>query len=164
MWVTHKEVAERLDDIQIPFNDVKNVLEEIHFQDETTRSRCRGWLVLKSRKYLQADIFFPGCKYDCTRLTIRGRTGMLWFSHSFLFLVNSAYRNQKLIVRQVLRWWEARGGQCTWKEYFEEKNLEIKLIIAPRLLPLLTRRVCFSPGKTPGTQHGKISQVSVPAK
>lgn len=63
-------------DIRIPFSDVKNVLEEIHFEDKETRKRCRGWLVLKSRKYLQADILFPGCKYDCTRLIIRGRAGV----------------------------------------------------------------------------------------
>ncbi|XP_078355398.1 uncharacterized protein LOC144640040 [Oculina patagonica] len=57
----------------IPFSDVKNILDEIHFEDELTGSRCRGWLVLPSRRYLQADILFPGCEFDC-RFTIRGRT------------------------------------------------------------------------------------------
>ena len=61
--------------------DVKNVLGEVHFEDELTRSRCRGWLVLPSRRYLQADILFPGCEFDC-RLTIRERLGMLW--HKYL--------------------------------------------------------------------------------
>ena len=79
MWVADENVVERLEDIEIPFSDVKNVLEEIHFENEATRSRCRGWLVLKSRRYLQADILFPGCKYDCTRLTIRGRAGKISF-------------------------------------------------------------------------------------
>ena len=95
MWVAHNKVGERLEDIQIPFSDVKNVLDEVHFQDEATRSRCRGWLVLKSRKYLQADILFPGCKYDCTRLAIRGRTGVLWFSYSFLFYISGEFSPQK---------------------------------------------------------------------
>ena len=74
VWTTEKNVSKKLRDIPIPFNDVKNILDEIHFEDEVTRSRCRGWLVLPSRKYLQADILFPGCEFDC-RLTIRGRTG-----------------------------------------------------------------------------------------
>ncbi|KAJ7369998.1 hypothetical protein OS493_034944 [Desmophyllum pertusum] len=74
VWVTKKDVDKRLEDIPIPFSDVKNILEEIHFEDGITRSRCRGWLVLPSRKYLQADILFPGCELDC-RFTIRGRTG-----------------------------------------------------------------------------------------
>ena len=67
-------VKKKLEDIPIPFSDVKNVLEEIQFEDETTQSRCRGWLVLKSRKYLQTDILFPGCELDC-RFTIRERRG-----------------------------------------------------------------------------------------
>ncbi|KAL9958476.1 hypothetical protein ACROYT_G035492 [Oculina patagonica] len=73
VWVTQKNVDKRLEDIPIPFSDVKNILDEIHFEDELTRSRCRGWLVLPSRRYLQADILFPGCEFDC-RFTIRGRT------------------------------------------------------------------------------------------
>jgi len=74
VWVANSNVGKGLYDIPIPFSDIKNILEEIHFEDEATRTRCRGWLVLKSRKYLQADILFPGCEFDC-RLTIRGRTG-----------------------------------------------------------------------------------------
>ena len=42
-----------------------------------TRSRCRGWLVLPSRKYLQANILFPGCAFDC-RLHVRGRIGTIF--------------------------------------------------------------------------------------
>ena len=73
-----QNVEKKLEDVEVPFSDVKNVLEEIHFEDEATRSRCRGWLVLPSRKYLQADILFPGCEFDC-RLTIRGRTGIFGY-------------------------------------------------------------------------------------
>ena len=75
VWITRNNTGKKLEDIPIPYSDVKNILEEIHFKDEATRSRCRGWLVLPSRKYLQADILFPGCEFDC-RLTIRSRMGM----------------------------------------------------------------------------------------
>ena len=74
VWVTNKSAGKWIKEIPIPLNDVKNILEEIDFVDETTSSRCRGWLVLKSGKYLQADILFPSCEFDC-RFTIRGRTG-----------------------------------------------------------------------------------------
>ena len=74
VWVAKSSVKKKLEDIPIPFCDVKNVLEEIQFEDETTQSRCRGWLVLKSRKYLQTDILFPGCELDC-RFTMRERRG-----------------------------------------------------------------------------------------
>jgi len=74
VWEAKEDVKKKLQDIPIPFSDVKNILEEIHFEDELTRSRCRGWLVYPSRRYLQADILFPGCEFDC-RLTIRGRAG-----------------------------------------------------------------------------------------
>ena len=77
VWITRNNTGKKFEDIPIPYSDVKNILEEIHFKDEATRSRCRGWLVLPSRKYLQADILFPGCEFDC-RLTIRGRMGMTW--------------------------------------------------------------------------------------
>lgn len=63
-----------LEEIPIPFGDLKNVLEELHFEDESTRARCRGWLVLQSKKFLQANIIFPGCKTDC-RIIIRALTG-----------------------------------------------------------------------------------------
>jgi len=72
VWVTKKNLSKKLEEIPIPFSDVKNILEEIRFKDDATRKRCRGWLVLPSRRYLQADILFPGCEFDC-RLTIRGR-------------------------------------------------------------------------------------------
>lgn len=74
VWVAREDVKKKLEEIPIPFSDVKNILEDIHFKDELTQSRCRGWLVFPSRRYLQADILFPGCEFDC-RLTIRGRTG-----------------------------------------------------------------------------------------
>ncbi|CAH3166434.1 unnamed protein product [Pocillopora meandrina] len=74
VWVAKSSVKKKLDDIPIPFSDVKNVLEEIQFEDETTQSHCRGWLVFKSRKYLQTDILFPGCELDC-RFTMRERRG-----------------------------------------------------------------------------------------
>ena len=72
--MANESVQKKLEDVPIPFSDVKNVLEEIQFEDRMTQSRCRGWLVLKSRKYLQSDILFPGSEFDC-RLTIRGREG-----------------------------------------------------------------------------------------
>ena len=75
VWVAKEDVKKKLEEIPIPFSDVKNILEDIHFKDGLTRSRCRGWLVFPSRRYLQADILFPGCEFDC-RLTIRGRTGV----------------------------------------------------------------------------------------
>ena len=76
MWVTKKNVGKKLEDIPVPLSDVKNILKELEFKDEATRFRCRGWLILPSRKYLQADILFPGCPFDC-RPNIRGRIGMI---------------------------------------------------------------------------------------
>ena len=72
--MARKDLKKKLEGIPVPFSDVKNILKEIHFTDETTRSQSRGWIVLPSRRYLQADILFPGCEFDC-RLTIRERTG-----------------------------------------------------------------------------------------
>ena len=69
------DINKKLEDIPIPFSDVKNILETIHFEDEVTRSRCQGWLVLPSRRYLQADILFPGCEFDC-RLIINEHAGI----------------------------------------------------------------------------------------
>ena len=69
-------MGKKLEDIPVPLGDVKNTLDEIHFEDEVTQSRCRGWLVVPTRKYLRADILFPQCEFDC-RLFIRGRTGMI---------------------------------------------------------------------------------------
>ena len=71
--MAREDLEKKLASIPVPFSDVKNILKEIYFTDETTRSRSRGWLVLPSRRYLQADILFPGCEFDC-RLTIRERT------------------------------------------------------------------------------------------
>jgi len=73
VWVARKGVKKKLEDIPIPFSDLKNVVEELHFEDELTRARCRGWLVLQSQKFLQADIISPGCKIDC-RIIIRALT------------------------------------------------------------------------------------------
>ena len=77
VWVAKRNVGKKLEDIPAPLSDVKNILKKIEFKDETTRSRCKGWLVLPSRKYLQADILFPGCAFDC-RLHIRGRIGKIF--------------------------------------------------------------------------------------
>lgn len=69
-----KGLKKILEDIPIPFSDVKNIVEELRFEDEATRARCRGWLVLQSKKFLQANILFPGCESDC-RISIRALTG-----------------------------------------------------------------------------------------
>ena len=74
LWVAKEETRKKVEDIPIPSSDVKNLLENIDFEDELTRSRCRGWLVLPPRRYLQAEILFPGCELDC-RFTVRGQTG-----------------------------------------------------------------------------------------
>ena len=67
-------IKKTLEEIPIPFRDLKNVVEELRFEDEPTRLRCRGWLVLKSKQFLQANIIFPGSDVDC-RLSIRARSG-----------------------------------------------------------------------------------------
>lgn len=91
MWVKKGDVGKKLEDIPAPFSDVKNILKEIDFKDETTRSRCKGWLILPSRKYLQADILFPGCAFDC-RLHIRGRIGTIWCnSYEYVNIEASQY-------------------------------------------------------------------------
>lgn len=64
VWVAKSSLKERLEDVPIP-GEVNNLLEEIYFEDEITRTRCRGWLVLKSRRHLKRDILFPGCELDC---------------------------------------------------------------------------------------------------
>ena len=81
LWATKKNLGKRLEDNQLPSRDIQNVLEEIHFKDELTRSRCRGWLLLPSRRCLRAEILFPGCDFDC-RLTITEHNGMLFSSYS----------------------------------------------------------------------------------
>ena len=72
--MTNKDVKQKLEEIPIPFRDLKNVVEELRFEDEPTRLRCRGWIVLQSKKFLQANIIFPGSDIDC-RLHIRARSG-----------------------------------------------------------------------------------------
>ena len=72
--MANKDVKKKLEDIPIPFRDLKNVVEELRFEDEPTRARCRGWLVLQSKKFLQANIIYPGSDIDC-RLSIRARSG-----------------------------------------------------------------------------------------
>ena len=69
-------IKKTLEEIPIPFRDLKNVVEELRFEDEATRRRCRGWLVLKSRSFLKANIMFPGSDIDC-RLSIRTRLGSI---------------------------------------------------------------------------------------
>ena len=70
VWVAKEGVQGKLEEFPIPFSDVRNIIEEIHLDDELTRSRCRAWLVLSSTKYLQADILCPGCIVDF-RIMIR---------------------------------------------------------------------------------------------
>ena len=65
-----EEAQDKLEELPIPFSDVRNIIQEIHLDDELTRSRCRAWLVLSSTKYLQADILCPGCIVDF-RIMIR---------------------------------------------------------------------------------------------
>ena len=72
--MANKDVKKKLEEIPIPFRDLKNIVEELCFEDEPTRMRCRGWLVLQSKKFLQANIIFPGSDIDC-RLSIRARSG-----------------------------------------------------------------------------------------
>jgi len=76
--VANKDVEKKIEEIPIPFRDLKNVVEELRFEDEPTRMRCRGWLVLQSRQFLQASIIFPGSDIDC-RLSIRARSGNIVF-------------------------------------------------------------------------------------
>ena len=100
LWATKKNLGKKLEEIQLPSRDIQNELEEIRFKDELTRSRCRGWLLLPSRRYMRAEILFPGCDFDC-RLTITGHNGMLFSSYlncvisslmwSTLFIVNLRY-------------------------------------------------------------------------
>ena len=67
-------IKKTLEELPIPFRDLKNIVEELRFEDEPTRLRCRGWLVLQSKKFLHANIIFPGTDIDC-RLSIRARSG-----------------------------------------------------------------------------------------
>ncbi|XP_020622236.1 uncharacterized protein LOC110059849 isoform X1 [Orbicella faveolata] len=71
LWATKKNLGKRLEDSLLPACDIKNALEEIHFKSVFTRSRCRGWPSLPSKRYMRASILFPGCDFDC-RLTITG--------------------------------------------------------------------------------------------
>ena len=72
--MANKEVKKKLKEIPIPFQDLKNIVKELRFEDEQTRERCRGWLVLQSKKFLQVNIIFPSSDIDC-RMTIRALTG-----------------------------------------------------------------------------------------
>lgn len=67
-------MGKKLEEIPIPFHDLKNVVEELRFEDDSTRARCRGWLVLQSKKFLQVNIIFPGSDVDC-RISLRALTG-----------------------------------------------------------------------------------------
>ncbi|PFX14682.1 hypothetical protein AWC38_SpisGene21145 [Stylophora pistillata] len=73
VWVVNKDVGKKLEEIPIPFHDLKNIVEELRFEDEPTRARCRGWLVLQSKKIIQVNIIFPGSDIDC-RITLRALT------------------------------------------------------------------------------------------
>ncbi|CAH3113238.1 unnamed protein product [Pocillopora meandrina] len=76
VWVANKDVGKKLEEIPIPFDDLKNVVEELRFEDESTRARCRGWLVLHSKKFLDVNIIFPGSDVDC-RINLRAVMGDL---------------------------------------------------------------------------------------
>lgn len=78
--MANKDVKKKLEEITIPFRDLKNIVEELRFEDEPTRARCRGWIVLQSKKFLQANILFPGSDIDC-RLSIRARSGNIDAQH-----------------------------------------------------------------------------------
>ena len=67
-------MGKKLEEIPIPFDDLKNVVEELRFEDESTRARCRGWLVLHSKKFLDVNIIFPGSDVDC-RINLRAVMG-----------------------------------------------------------------------------------------
>ncbi|XP_068739102.1 uncharacterized protein [Montipora capricornis] len=69
VWVIKKNVGKTLKRIVIPFTDLKNLLDEVCFEERFTSSRCRGYLILPPQRYLRANILFPGCDFDC-RLTI----------------------------------------------------------------------------------------------
>lgn len=73
VWVANKDVGKKLEEMPIPFHDLKNIVEELRFEDEPTRTRCRGWLVLQSKKIIQVNIIFPGSDIDC-RITLRALT------------------------------------------------------------------------------------------
>ncbi|XP_068676260.1 uncharacterized protein [Montipora foliosa] len=73
VWVVRKDVKTKLEEIPVPFNDVSNIVEELRFEDEATRERCRGWLVLQSKKFFLANVIFPGCEIDY-RFIIRALT------------------------------------------------------------------------------------------
>ena len=60
MWVAKEDVKRKLEEIPIPFSDVKNILEDIHFTDELTRSRCRGWLVFHLEDIYRPTFYFRG--------------------------------------------------------------------------------------------------------
>ena len=70
VWIKNKD-CEAGSQHEIPYGDVKDVLQEFTFKDKKTNDRCKGWICYPSVKRLRADIAFPGCDLDC-RLTIRG--------------------------------------------------------------------------------------------
>ncbi|XP_022807422.1 uncharacterized protein LOC111344458 isoform X2 [Stylophora pistillata] len=94
VWVTKKDGKEKLEGIPIPVTDVRNIMEEIHFTDESTRLRSRGWVVLPSRRCLQADILFPGCEFDC-RLIINEHAGRA---------KRVAYKPEEEVIRVLARY------------------------------------------------------------
>ena len=72
--MARKDVKKKLEDFPLLLSDVKNARKEICFTDETTRSRCRGCIVLPSPRYMSADILVPGWEFDF-RLAVKERTG-----------------------------------------------------------------------------------------
>ena len=113
-------IKKTLEEIPIPFRDLKNVVEELRFEDEPTRLRCRGWLVLKSKQFLRANIIFPGSDIDC-RLSIRARSGNIVlvpavFSMFFFHICLGArfITMQYLVLENKIPWirsWGEGGGR-----------------------------------------------------
>ncbi|PFX18898.1 hypothetical protein AWC38_SpisGene16699 [Stylophora pistillata] len=83
VWVANQDVGKKLEEMPIPFHDLKNVVEELRFEDEPTRARCRGWLVLESKNFLRINIMFPGSDIDC-RINLRALTDDLVHDNSLV--------------------------------------------------------------------------------
>ena len=87
--VLNKDSEKTMIEKAVPSSEVKNILEEIYFEDEKTRSRCRGWLALPSRWFLPVDILFPESEPDC-RITLRKRGGEC-YSNIYEYLSRSLF-------------------------------------------------------------------------
>ena len=75
--MANKNIKKKPEEIEIPFPDrPRNIVVELHFDDEPTRLRCRGWLVVPAKTFLKANIIFPGSDIDC-RLSLQARSGRI---------------------------------------------------------------------------------------